>query len=388
MADIVRQQVAMSSPKWLIPTGIVTVFGVAAMTTNPLIPLGAGALIAYYGYRKLRRNGQLIERSYQDPRILFEWLDKEQQQVCSNFTAMYPPDMPMGKTVAKPKTPQQQETKPQKQSKGGKNNQPKKFNEQVEFLGYLANQLHLLISATSGSGKTHILTALIHYLVGRGDMVTMLDPKGHEWGALSEFVHVHPDINTYLKVFDEIHSELNKRKAASVSGKAIEQHCWFIFDEWFLARNVLSALDPKGEEYGVSPKDVERIMTEAIAAGRSLGVHLVIVSQSHFLQDLSISSGKNSFSSGLRDSICTLGLGCKYTLGPKGERLEGNSKSIVAMLQDANLIKNKKERDGVMDEYNQLLSLESSNRMFMVHGSKTWISQTPNLSIPSEKAKR
>ena len=390
MADLVRQKIALSSPKWLIPTGIAAVVSVAAVTTNPMIPLATGMTLAYYGYRKLRGNGQTIEKSYTDPRVLFDWLDKEDQQVCGQFAALYPPDLAMGQTAVKPQGKKEDGSSNQKQQPQGKKEEKKggesskKQDEQVDLIGYLASQLHLLVSATSGSGKTHLLTALLIHLIKRGDTVVMTDPKGHQWGPLTEFVYVRPSLNKYLEIFATLSSEMSKRGQKAAQGKVIDKHIWFVFDEWFLARNTLSALDPKGDEYGVSPSDIERALTEAIAAGRSLGVHVVIVSQSHQLGDLSIKpSGKNSFSSALRDSICTIGLGCKWTPGPNGEKLEGNSKSIVGMLNDSHLIKNKNAKEDCLKQYQALLAKDSVNRMYMLHGSQTRVASTPNIKVPA-----
>lgn len=392
MADLIRQKVALSSPKWLIPAGIASTVSVAAVTTNPLIPLATALTLAFYGYRKLRTNGQTIEQSYADPRVLFEWLDKEDQQVCGQFAALYPPDMAMGSTASrsqqKPNGPQQQ------QKSGGKNHSgnqskgegsAKKQTEQMNFVSYLANQIHLLIAATTGSGKTHFLRALSAVVSNRGDTLLIADPKGSQWGELSPAVVSCIEAHAYLRVFFKIADEFKKRQYRLSEGLEVGPHLWLVFDEWVLAKSRLKTLATpisKDEPPEVTISELETLLTDVIVGGRELNMHLVVITQSHQLQDLSIGSGKNTFSAGIRDNLCTVGLGCKVTKDAQGKDMKGNAKCIDAMLSDRNLIAEKSIRDKAIRRHEEIRSKPNSNRTYCIYSSELYVNETPTIKLP------
>jgi protein-tyrosine-phosphatase len=391
MADLVRQKVALSSPKWLIPVGIASTVGVAAITTNPLIPLVTALSLGYYGYRKLRTNGQTIEQSYADPRVLFDWLDKDHQQVCGQFAALYPPNLTMGSTATKSQQkPNNQQKKNNSKEQGNNQNQnkgeqsTKKQTEQMDLVGYLASQIHLLVAATTGAGKTHFLRALSSTVSNRGDVLLIADPKGSQWGDLSPAVISTIEPRKYLRVFSKLADEFKKRQYRLCEGLDVGSHVWVIFDEWVLAKSRLRALATpitKDEPPEVSLDELETLLLDVIVGGRELNMHLVIITQSHQLQDLSLSKSKNTFSSGIRDNLCTVGLGCKTTQDADGKPMKGNAKCIDAMLSDRNLIAEKATRDAAITKHEKIRGQKGANRTYCIYSSELYVGSTPNIKI-------
>jgi hypothetical protein len=244
------------------------------------------------------------------------------------------------------------------------------------FIPYLASQIHILIAATTGSGKTWVLRNLCTHIANRGDLLCIADPKGTQWGELapaSKFMQTGED---YLRLFDHLNVELNRRRLLLSQGHPVGKHLWIVLDEWFLVQS-----EAKGME---SPDRMamENLLVKLIAAGRELNLHLIMVGQSHLLGDLSLSPGKNTFSSGLRDSICVLALGCKETKDNAGEPMAGSAKTIEGVLTDQYLIKNKGDRDAAQAHHAALRRQPDVNRTYVIHGSRLYVGQTPDLTIP------
>jgi hypothetical protein len=127
---------------------------------------------------------------------------------------------------------------------------------------------------------------------------------------------------------------------------------------------------------------MEQRLLSLIAAGRELNMHLIMVNQSHLLGDLSLSGGRNTFSSGLRDNLCTLGLGCKTTQDNLGKPMEGNSKSIDNMLQDPALIRSPADRQSAQGYHSQIRSQPGVNRTYCIYANSLRIGVVPDLPIP------
>jgi hypothetical protein len=245
------------------------------------------------------------------------------------------------------------------------------------FVPYLASQIHILIAATTGSGKTWVLRNLCTHLANHGHLITIADPKGSDWANLKPAARFMQSDNDYLKLFDQINTELTKRKGRLNQGQPVGKHLWFVFDEWMLAKGKLAWLE-KDEQ-----KLITTVFLDLIVAGRELNMHMILVNQSHLLGDISFSPGKNTLSSGLRDNICTLALGCKTTKDHEGKPMEGNAKTIDNVLTDDALIRAKSERESAQTYHTALRRQSAVNRTFAVHASRLFVGQTPELEIPT-----
>lgn len=401
LADLYRQEVALRSPKGHIPLGIGTFMVLAALSPIALLPFAGAGLIAYDAERRLRKNRKLVETSYRNPSVLFEKLKKDERELVDSFLSQYPIDAPFGTKKALP--PHPPKTQPQKEAKPSGGGEPP-ANIPAEdkppspppappvqiliedgwqpadlpqpFIPYLASQIHVLIAATTGSGKTWVLRTLCSYLANRGDLLTIADPKGTQWGGLTPAVKRMKSGVDYLMLIQDLHRELEARIERLQQGKPVGPHLWAVFDEWFLAKGKCGMLDNDGR------KGIELRLLDIIAAGRELNVHLIIVGQSHFLGDLSLSGGKNTFSSGLRDNLCTLGLGCKTTKDNSGAPMAGNSKSIDSMLSDQALLRDAADREAAQAHHAALRRQPEVNRTYCLYSSQLFIGQTPDLTIP------
>ncbi len=241
---------------------------------------------------------------------------------------------------------------------------------------YLASQIHILLSATTGSGKTHLLQCLCAILANRGDELVICDPKGSRWGQLSPVVTRMKSGVDYVMVIRDLEAELERRFELNQDGRPVGNHIWAVFDEWMLLKGKCSAME------GSVKSAMEQRLLSLIAAGRELNMHLIMVNQSHLLGDLSLSGGRNTFSSGLRDNLCTLGLGCKTTQDNLGKPMEGNSKSIDNMLQDPALIRSPADRQAAQGYHSQIRSQPGVNRTYCIYANSLRIGVVPDLPIP------
>jgi hypothetical protein len=183
----------------------------------------------------------------------------------------------------------------------------------------------------------------------------------------------------YSALLKDLHRELESRIELLQQGKPVGQHLWAVFDEWMLFKGKASALDGSGRAA------MEQRLLDIIAAGRELNIHLIMVNQSHILGDLSLARGTNTFSSGLRDNLCTLGLGCKTTQDNAGLPMLGNSKSIDNMLRDQYLVGDSADRTAAANYHAELRRQPNVNRTFCLYASQLFIGQTPDLDIPELK---
>ena len=234
----------------------------------------------------------------------------------------------------------------------------------------------MLIAATTGSGKTWLLRALATTLSNRGASIVICDPKGSRWGALSPAVVRVQAANDFLEVLRSAHRELQRRSILLSQDKPVGSHVWAIFDEWILIRGKCSTLEASERA------EAETLLLDIIAAGRELNIHLIIVNQSHYLGDLSLLGNKNTFSSGLRDNLCTLGLGCKHTYDNQGNSIRGNSKTIDSMLADPALVKRRDDRQKAMEAYADIRDRVNTNRVFCIYADQIYVGATPNIEIP------
>ena len=388
--DVLRQHYAQQIPKAHVPLGVGAFLALSAFSAVPIVPfLGAG-LVAYDAIRRLRKNRQIVARSYQDPSVLLKGLKSEQHQTLEAFMAMasapkvLPPLETEGESPAKAKS---QPSPPPSPPPASQPATPAPAPELVvegwkpvpldtSLPQYLASQIHILLSATTGSGKTHLLQCLCAILANRGDELVICDPKGSRWGQLTPVVARMDSGVDYVMVVRDLEAELRRRSKLNQEGRPVGNHIWAVFDEWTLLKGRCSAM-----EGSVRAAMEQRLLT-LITAGRELNVHLLMVNQSHLLGDLSLSGGRNTFSSGLRDNLCTVGLGCKSTKDNDGKPMEGNSKSIDNMLQDPALIRSPEDRKSAIGYHSQIRSQPGVNRTYCIYANSLRIGVVPDLPIP------
>jgi hypothetical protein len=402
LADMLRTEVAAKQPKGHIPLGVGLFLAVSALSPIGWLPWAAAGLVGMDAGRRLKKNRRVVEQSYSNPAVLFEALPKDSKAVVQQFSEVFPLDNPLGQ-----KKPQPLPTKQQLPREGAK---PREQNQPVaqtgshtpaqkpsdttatagdgsivdgwtpqplpaDFVDYLSSQIHILIAATTGSGKTWLLRCLATHISNRGDHLVIADPKGTVWGELSPAVLRMSSGSDYTALLKDLHRELESRIELLQQGLPVGPHLWAIFDEWMLFKGKASVLDSPGRA------GLEQRLLDIIAAGRELNMHLIMVNQSHILGDLSLSGGKNTFSSGLRDNLCTLGLGCKTTKDNAGQPMQGNSKSIDNMLRDQYLVSDAGDRSAAA-AYHAELRRSKANRTFCLYASQLFIGQTPDLVIP------
>jgi hypothetical protein len=413
LADMLRTEVAAKQPKGHIPLGVGLFLAVSALSPIGWLPWAVAGLVGMDAGRRLKKNRRVVEQSYSNPAVLFEALPKDSKAVVQQFSEVYPLGNPLGQKKPQPLPQARKQQLPREgaspatgaeREKAGTQGQPTDprtatvdintgMNGQGDglplktddgwqpqplpagFVEYLASQIHILTAATTGSGKTWLLRCLATYISNRGDHLVIADPKGTQWGELSPAVLRMKSGSDYTALLRDLHRELESRIELLQQGLPVGPHLWAIFDEWMLFKGKASALDPAGRAA------LEQRLLDIIAAGRELNMHLIMVNQSHILGDLSLSGGKNTFSSGLRDNLCTLGLGCKTTKDNAGQPMQGNSKSIDNMLRDQYLVSDAGDRTAAA-AYHAELRRGDANRTFCLYASQLYIGQTPDLVIP------
>jgi hypothetical protein len=410
IAQAMRCQVAAKQPKAHIPIGIGGFFLISAMSPIAWLPWAWALLTWWHAEKQLAKNGKAIKDSYGQSQLkdgtvvsnaylLEARLGQGDKQLVQKIAEVYPPDAPFGQKKPQPLL---QKTQPRTEE-GVTNDQPKANSGMSEtesgltwadvpvaadptcwqpqplpadFVTYLASQVHLLVAATTGSGKTWLLRCLATYLSNQGHVLVIADPKGTTWGDLTPAVLRMRSGSDYRSLLRDLHGELETRIGRLQKGEPVGPHLWAIFDEWMLFKGKAQGLDPKGRA------GLEQRLLDLIAAGRELNMHLIMVNQSHILGDLSLSGGKNTFSSGLRDNLCTLGLGCKTTQDNAGNPMQGNSKSIDNMLRDAYLVSDAADRTAAANYHAELRRQGQVNRTYCLYASQLFIGETPVLTIP------
>jgi len=409
-----RCQVAAKQPKAHILVGLGGFFIIVSKSPISWLPWAWVALIVWHAERTMAKNAKAVKASYgttalpdgsvvSNAHVLENRLSKKEKEIVSQFPSVFPPDAPVGQKKPQP-LPTKQQLPREGAARQGEKSQPVAQTANptpaprpsdttatagdgsivdgwtpqplpADFVEYLSSQIHILIAATTGSGKTWLLRCIATHISNRGDHLVIADPKGTQWGDLAPAVLRMKSGTDYTALLKDLHRELENRIELLQQGLPVGPHLWAIFDEWMLFKGKASALDPAGRAA------LEQRLLDIIAAGRELNMHLIMVNQSHILGDLSLSGGKNTFSSGLRDNLCTLGLGCKTTKDNAGQPMQGNSKSIDNMLRDQYLVSDAGDRSAAA-AYHAELRRSKANRTFCLYASQLFIGQTPDLVIP------
>lgn len=392
LQDLLRQHYAMQQPKAHIPLGIGAFLVLSALSAVPAVPFIGAGLVAADAVRRLRKNRKIVTDSYRDPSVLTKGLKKDQLESVNAFVQAFvsPKALPLAETPGEKTIVWETEVNPVIESEVYPVVEPEPTPEPMpmpESEGwrpqelpcslpeFLARQIHILISATTGSGKTHMLQCLCGILAARGDLLLICDPKGSRWGQLEPAVRRMQSGSDYLAIASDLNKELDRRIERNKEGKGVGAHVWVVFDEWTLLKCFCTSLTNDGRQL------FQRQIVRLIVAGRELNMHLVMVNQSHQISDLALVTG--GFSSTIRDNLCTLGLGCKTTKDHEGGLMEGSDKSINAMLQDSWLMRLASDRIAAQAYHTELRRQPTVNRTYCLYANSLRIGAVPELPIPA-----
>jgi hypothetical protein len=392
LEDMLRADLAQRMPTGHIPLGIGAFLLIGAISPIGWLPFAAAGLVGADAVRRVKKTSKVLNASYHNPAVLYEALPKTEKAAVLQFCEVYPPENPLGQ---KKHLPRLQPTRgrgepvappveipepscgtvPEDAGLIAEGWQPMPL--PTPFVEYLGSQIHILVAATTGSGKTWLLRALCSHLSNQGHHLVIADPKGTQWGQLSPAVLRMKSGTDYVALLKDLHRELETRIELLQQGQPVGPHLWAVFDEWVLFKGKAASLDT------ASRAALEQRLLDIIAAGRELNIHLIMVSQTHLLGDLSLSGSKNTFSSGLRDNLCTLGLGCRTTQDNNGNPMQGNSKSIDNMLRDKYLVSDASDRAEAAAYHAGLRRSAGVNRTYCLYASQLFIGETPTLDIPT-----
>ena len=386
LAELLRQHHAMQIPKAHIPIGIGTFLILSALSPVAIVPfLGAGLVLADAG-KRIKDRRQIVQQSYANPAVLMKKLTPAQKQTVDAFIQQFasPKALPLEETPGVTWDLTDVEAFPVVEPEpdyAPAIDEPDHFVDADEMVDpsslpeFLAKQIHILISATTGSGKTHMLQCLCATLANRGHQLLICDPKGSRWGQLESVVRRMDSGSDYFAIASDLDKELGRRIKRNKDGEDVGAHLWVVFDEWTLLKGFCATLTREGQML------FQQRILKLIVAGRELNMHLIMVNQSHQLGDLSLTPGV--FSAPMRDNLCTLGLGCKTTKDNQCGEMEGNDKSINSILQDSYLIKQKEDRLAAQAYHAQLRQQPQVNRTYCLHASSLRIGVVPDLEIPA-----
>lgn len=96
LADLLRQEYAMQTPKAHIPIGIGAFLLVSALSPIGWLAFAAVGIVALDGERRLKKNREIVAKSYGNPSVLFEKLPKQGKTAVAQFAELYPLAAPLG----------------------------------------------------------------------------------------------------------------------------------------------------------------------------------------------------------------------------------------------------------------------------------------------------
>lgn len=149
----------------------------------------------------------------------------------------------------------------------------------------LAKAPHLLISGTTGSGKSvcinDIILSLINYSTCRNLKLILIDPKGTELKNYRRLPHLQRSIITdsgeALEAFRWAYKEMEKRfKRLDRLGVRDLDECPELFPRLVIAVDEFANLGFNAQ----NKKELLKIIAQISAKGRAAGVHLIICTQS------------------------------------------------------------------------------------------------------------
>lgn len=139
---------------------------------------------------------------------------------------------------------------------------------------------HLLIVAPSGSGKTYLLTFLLHQIAKKPVVLILADFKGVDFIEFDDCsnYYKHTEISNAL---DYVFEELQNRMATSTTRN---KPIYFCIDEW---SGFLSSLDTKKEQ-----DNYKQRMATILMLGRGVQIFVIMALQR---ADASYITGRDNF---------------------------------------------------------------------------------------------
>lgn len=152
---------------------------------------------------------------------------------------------------------------------------------------------HLLISGSSGSGKTYLANELIVQSIVKRWRVVILDMK-RSYGLYKDFVDYHYEIEDILETLKSVESEMGERmkvlqsrldKNPRALATDVGYEPMIVILEEFIA--LQAALDKKERE------ELERIVRSISVLARQSCIHLIIVMQSAGTENIQATTRSN-----------------------------------------------------------------------------------------------
>lgn len=145
-----------------------------------------------------------------------------------------------------------------------------------EFFEKLADEGHVLVAGTNGSGKSVVLRGIIITAIIEGAQLMILDPKGGvEFGTMRntvECIAYGEDVDEFKPALTEAVETMNKRlKAMKSRGerKSSENPLYVIVDEY-------------GDMMSNRKKELQPLLLSLARKGRAANVRLVLATQSPY----------------------------------------------------------------------------------------------------------
>ncbi|WP_017714736.1 FtsK/SpoIIIE domain-containing protein [Kamptonema formosum] len=241
----------------------------------------------------------------------------------------------------------------------------------VDIVAELAGlSSHLLLATRTGAGKSTLLKAVVAKILEtrKGAEFVILDPKTTDWLGLQRLSGVVTYLPSgesesvelaeaaVLRVFETLGRRKEQQQKALMAGVTGPKFhpLFLIVDEWFSLYDRLKRLKRPA---------TQGWLNEIVAQGRELDCHVVLVSQSHNVEEIGFSrSMRRSF------EFCCLGA------------TAASFEPLIAAVNDANLFASRADRDRLGEELQQAIAMAGGSRVCLSTLGTPKIAILPNLS--------
>lgn len=246
---------------------------------------------------------------------------------------------------------------------------------QGDIISELANlTAHLLIVTRTRAGKSTLLLTVIHKGIDshKGLELYIVDPKTTNWLGLQRIkgvvTYLTDDINNPKLAIEQAEPTIKKVYGIFAERKALfQQHLmgkgskpsfhpvWLIIDEWY------SLYDKIKRVWKDSP--IINWLNEIVAQGAELGIHLILVAQSHLVSEI-------GFSTTMRRCFEFVCLGA----------ISASFEPILAAVADANLFALRQQREELVLTANYAIRHCGKRRVILTTQGTPKIAILPDLS--------
>lgn len=209
--------------------------------------------------------------------------------------------------------------------------------DKEKIFNTLKEQPHLLISTSTGNGKSTFIKSFLKYISKEEThYVEIIDIKGEEWGNISRNdtgnIVKHLDIDNIEQYLEDVINKVEKifERRKNRTEKNNFSDVWLVLEEF----NSLLIELPKS-----SREKINRKIRKILYMGRAYKIHIILIAQSHLTQNIGLDRQT-------QQNLEVIAL----------DRNKNRFQNVYSLIEDKNIFASKSYRENALNRLDKLKS--------------------------------